>query len=135
MFLIDYSHYIILTTFDEMEEMVVRILAKNGMCLGHIYKSGIKMGPYTFDCIEDHKKFVHNVYGNVEESMVKYNNIDFMPYYQARNIGDVLLTIQQVNSRNIDSEIMKALRNLKDYDSSDVSRRLIKIANDIKDVE
>lgn len=112
--------------------MVVRIIAKNGMQLGNIYRTGIKMGPYTFHTIDDHKKFILNVYGNIDTDIrVMYGNIDFMSYAHANDIGDVLYKIQTVNSRNIDIEIMKALRNLTEYQTCDISRRLIKIANDI----
>lgn len=113
--------------------MVIRIITKNGTSLGIITKKGIDMGPYKFDSIQEHKKFIHFMYDIVDDPKIMYGNTEYMSYSQARDIGDVLYQVQRVNSSNIDMEIMKALRNLTEYDSVDISRRLIKIANDIRD--
>lgn len=113
--------------------MTIRIVAKNGMSLGILTKRGIDMGPYKFDCIKEHKKYVHNVYGLVDDIVIKYNNMDFMSYSHANDIGDILYQVERVKSANIDSEIMKAVRSLHEYRPNDISRRLIKIANDIRE--
>jgi hypothetical protein len=102
-------------------------------CLGVIYRSGIKVGTYTFDTIGEHKKYMNIVYDSLADVRIKYNDIDVMSYGNANNIGDVLYSINSVNSRHIDSEITKAILNLSKYDDSDISRRLIKIGNDMRD--
>ena len=112
--------------------MVVRIICGKTQ-LGVIYRTGIKVGPYTFDTINEHKNYMNVVYGSLEDCRVKYNDIDFMSYGNAKNIGDVLYSINSINSRHIDSEITKAILNLSKYDDEDISRRLIKIGNDMRD--
>lgn len=113
-------------------KMVVRIMTGK-TCLGIIQRSGIKVGPYTFDTILEHKNYMNIVYGSLVDVRVKYNDIDFMSYGNANNIGDVLYSINSINSRHIDSEITKAILKLSKYDDLDISRRLIKIGNDMRD--
>lgn len=114
--------------------MGIRVVSQSGIVLGFIYKTGIKLGRHEFSSIVEHKKFIIDTYGIMEDVRIRHNNVDIMSYYNANDMSDIIYNIQLANSKNIDMEIMKAVKNLEVYDNIDISRRLIKIGNDIRNI-